>query len=53
MPVAMANTFLTAPPISTPIGSSLAYTRSVGPCSALTVCATSAASLLAATSAVG
>ena len=52
-PVAMASTFFTAPPTSTPTMSSLAYTRRLGPWKARTSALRTAACSLAATSAVG
>ena len=53
MPVAIASTFLTAPPTSTPIGSVEVYTRRLSLWKAATACSVSATSVLAATSAVG
>ena len=53
MPVAMASTFFTAPPTSTPIGSVEVYTRRLSEWKAATACSAKAVSRLAATRAVG
>ena len=52
-PVAIASTFFTAPPTSTPTMSSLAYTRTLGLWKAATSASRTLACSLAATSAVG
>ena len=52
-PAPMATTFLTAPPISTPIGSELVYSRKVAPEKAFCTAAAAPQPVDATTSAVG